>query len=36
MIRHICFDNAAAYFGLPPLHTDVQPSVPSAAITEAV
>jgi glucuronate isomerase len=29
MIRHICFDNAAAYFGLPPLHTDAAPSVPA-------
>src|ERR1039458_463049 len=31
MIRHICFDNAAAYFGLAPPHTDAEPPVPLAA-----
>jgi glucuronate isomerase len=36
MIRHICFDNAAAYFGLAPPHTDAEPPVPLAAGTEAL
>jgi len=35
-IRHICFDNAVAYFGLPPLRTGTEPAVPAAAHTEAL
>ena len=34
MIRHICFDNAAAYFGLSPLHAAESP-VSAVAHTEA-
>jgi glucuronate isomerase len=36
MIRNICFDNAAAYFGLPSSPADAELAVSSAAPAEAL